>query len=146
MLTVHVLGPVEVRRDGVPLDLGGPLQRAVIAHLAIDVGRVVSVERLIDRLWGDDPPRTPLGTLQSYVSRLRRTIEPAREAGAAPQVLVSEAPGYVLRVPVDDVDVHRFTAIVTEARAATAAGYAAQALERFDASLALWRGPALAGV
>ena len=63
-----------------------------------------------------------------------------------PQVLVSEAPGYVLRVPVDDVDVHRFTAIVTEARAATAAGYAAQALERFDAALALWRGPALAGV
>ena len=74
----------------------------MIAHLAIDVGRVVSVERLIDRLWGDEPPRTPLGTLQSYVSRLRRTIEPAREAGAAPQVLVSEAPGYVLRVPVDD--------------------------------------------
>ena len=57
MLTVHVLGPVEVRRDGVALDLGGPQQRAVIAHLAIDVGRVVSVERLIDRLWGEEPPR-----------------------------------------------------------------------------------------
>jgi DNA-binding SARP family transcriptional activator len=146
VLTVHVLGPVEVRRDGAPLDLGGPQQRAVIAHLAIDVGRVVSVERLIDRLWGDEPPRTPLGTLQSYVSRLRRVIEPAREAGTAPQVLVSEAPGYVLRLPPDAVDVHRFMTMVNEARTAAAAGYANQALERFDAALALWRGPALAGV
>jgi len=143
---VHVLGPVEVHRDGVPLDLGGPQQRAVIAHLAIDAGRVLSVERLIDRLWGDQPPRTPLGTLQSYVSRLRRAIEPAREAGAAPQVLVSEAPGYVLRIPPDAVDVHRFTTMVNEARTAAAAGYANQALERFDNALALWRGPALAGV
>ncbi len=146
MLTVQVLGPVEVRRDGVALDLGGPQQRAVIAHLAIDVGRVVSVERLIDRLWGDEPPRTPLGTLQSYVSRLRRTVEPQREAGVAPQILVSEAPGYVLRLAPDAVDVHSFTAIVNEARGAAAAGYAAQALEPFDAALALWRGPALAGV
>lgn len=146
MLTVHVLGPVEVRRDGVALDLGGPQQRAVIAHLAIDVGRVVSVERLIDRLWGEEPPRTPLGTLQSYVSRLRRAVEPQREAGAPPQVLVSEAPGYVLRLAPEAVDVHRFTAIVNEARGAAAAGYATQALEHFDAALALWRGPALAGV
>ena len=146
VLTVHVLGPVEVHRDGVAVDLGGPQQRAVIAHLALDVGRVVSVERLIDRLWGDEPPRTPLGTLQSYVSRLRRTVEPAREAGAAPQVLVSEAPGYVLRLPPEAVDVHRFTAIVNDARSAAAAGYASQALEHFDAALDLWRGPALAGV
>ena len=146
MLTVHVLGPVEVHRDGVAVDLGGPQQRAVIAHLAIDVGRVVSVERLIDRLWGDQPPRTPLGTLQSYVSRLRRAVEPAREAGAAPQVLVSEAPGYVLRLAPEAIDVHRFTAIVNEARSAAAAGYASQALEHFDAALALWRGPAFAGV
>lgn len=146
MLTVHVLGPVEVRRDGVALDLGGPQQRAVIAHLAIDAGRVVSVERLIDRLWGEQPPRTPLGTLQSYVSRLRRVVEPPREAGAAPQILVSEAPGYVLRLDPDAVDVHRFAVIVNEARSAAAAGYATQALEHFDAALALWRGPALAGV
>jgi DNA-binding SARP family transcriptional activator len=146
VLTVHVLGPVEVHRDGVAVDLGGPQQRAVIAHLAIDVGRVVSVERLIDRLWGDQPPRTPLGTLQSYVSRLRRAVEPAREAGVAPHALVSEAPGYVLRLAPEAVDVHRFTAIVNEARSAAAAGYAAQALGHFDAALALWRGPALAGV
>ena len=146
MLAVQVLGPVEVRRDGEALDLGGPQQRAVIAHLALDAGRVVSVERLIDRLWGDTPPRTPLGTLQSYVSRLRRAIEPAREAGGAPQVLVSEAPGYVLRIPPEQIDVHRFAALVAAARTAAAAGDHVTALDRFDAALALWRGPALAGV
>ena len=145
-LSIGVLGPVEVVRDGELLDLGGPQQRALIAHLALDVGRVVPVERLIDRLWGDDPPRTGLGTLQSYVSRLRRVLEPGRPAGTAAQVLVSEAPGYALRVPPEAVDVHRFTATLAEARRSAAAGYAAQALAQFDAALALWRGEALAGV
>lgn len=146
VLTVHVLGPVEVLRDGQPLDLGGPQPRAIIAHLAIDAGRVVSVERLIDRLWGDEPPRTPLGTLQSYVSRLRRVVEPARTAGAAAQVLVSEAPGYVLQVPLEQIDVHRFGMLVADARRAAAAHEHARALELLDTALALWRGPALAGL
>lgn len=146
MLTVGVLGPVEVLRDGVALDLGGPQQRAVVAHLAIDAGRVVPVERLIDRVWGDQPSRTPLGTLQSYVSRLRRVLEPDRPAGTPPQVLVSEAPGYVLRVEPGAVDAHAFTARLGEARQAAAAGYASQALQHFDSALALWRGSALAGV
>ena len=77
VLTVHVLGPVEVHRDGVAVDLGGPQQRAVIAHLALDVGRVVSVERLIDRLWGDEPPRTPL-----HPPELCVTPAPGCRAGA----------------------------------------------------------------
>lgn len=146
VLTVHLLGPVEVRREGVAVELGGPQQRAVIAHLALEPDRVVSVERLIDRIWGDDPPRTPLGTLQSYVSRLRRAIEPQRGAGIAPRILVSEAPGYVLRIPPQDIDVHRFRALVAEARAELAAERAAAALAKFDQAAALWRGPALAGV
>lgn len=146
MLTVHVLGSVEVQRDGQPLELGGPQQRAVIAHLALDAGRIVSVERLIDRLWGDEPPRTPLGTLQSYVSRLRRSLEQNRGPGAAPEVLVSEAPGYILRLAPEQIDVHRFRALVAEARAAAAGGHNERALSRFDQALALWRGPALAGV
>lgn len=146
VLTVHLLGPVEVRIDGSPVDLGGPQQRAVVAHLALEAGHVVSVERLIDRLWGDDPPRTPLGTLQSYVSRLRRAVEPRRATGAAPELLVSEAPGYVLRVGAEQVDVHRFRALVDDARRAGAEGDHAGALARLDAALALWRGPALAGI
>jgi DNA-binding SARP family transcriptional activator len=143
---VDLLGPIEVRVDGVPVDLGGPQQRAVVAHLALEAGHVVSVERLIDRLWGDDPPRTPLGTLQSYVSRLRRALEPRRPTGAAPELLVSEAPGYVLRVDPEQVDVHRFRSLVLDARRVTDAGDHVGALARLDAALALWRGPALAGI
>jgi DNA-binding SARP family transcriptional activator len=142
MLTVHLLGAVELRRDGEALELGGPQQRAVIAHLALAPGRVVSVERLIDRLWGEQPPRTPLGTLQSYVSRLRRAVEPSRGAGAAPQVLVSEAPGYVLQVPAENVDVHQFRRLATDGRTAAAAGdhvRAAAALRCCDRDLA-WAG------
>jgi DNA-binding SARP family transcriptional activator len=146
MLTVHVLGPVEVHRDGRPIDLGGPQPRTIIAHLALEAGRVVSVEKLIDRLWGDDPPGTPLGTLQSYISRLRRAVEPARATGAAPQVLVSEAPGYVLNVPPEQIDVHRFGALAAEGRGLAAAGNAGGALAKFDQALALWRGPALVGL
>ena len=144
MLTVHLLGPVEVRRDGKSLDLGGPQPRAVIAHLALDAGRVVSVERLVDRLWGDDPPRTPLGTLQSYVSRLRRCLEPDRAAGTEPHVLVTEAPGYALRIPAEQIDVHRFRRLVADARRALADGDDETALHDLDEALALWRGPALA--
>lgn len=146
VLDVHLLGPVEVHRHGIPIELGGPQQRAVLAHLALDAGRVVSVERLVDRLWGDEVPKAPLGTLQSYVSRLRRALEPDRGPGAAPQVLVSEAPGYVLRMAEDQVDVHRFRRLVAEGRTAAAEGRTEAAVTAFDTALALWRGPALAGV
>ncbi|MEZ5249686.1 MAG: BTAD domain-containing putative transcriptional regulator [Ilumatobacteraceae bacterium] len=117
----------------------GPQQRAVVAHLALDAGHVVSVERLIDRLWGDEPPRTPLGTLQSYVSRLRRAIEPRRATGAPPEVLVSEAPGYVLRVSPEQVDVHRFRQLLAAARRAAADADHARAVDVLDEALGLWR-------
>ena len=142
VLTVQVLGPVEVSRDGAPVDLGGPQQRSVIAHLALEAGHVVPVDRLVDRLWGDEPPRSPLGTLQSYVSRLRRALEPDRRQGEAPTVLVSEAPGYVLRLAPGQIDLQRFRDLVAGARGAPPA----QALRDLDAALGLWRGPALAGV
>ncbi|HSJ91289.1 MAG TPA: BTAD domain-containing putative transcriptional regulator [Ilumatobacter sp.] len=146
MLTVHVLGRVEVRRDGTPVDLGGPQQRAVIAHLALEADRVVSVERLIDRIWGDDPPRTPVGTLQSYVSRLRRAIEPGRPAGAPAEVLVSEAAGYRLALVPEQVDHSRFAGLVDVARSAHLAGDPATAVEQYDQALALWTGEPLSGI
>ena len=102
--------------------------------------------RLIERLWGDDPPRTPLGTLQSYVSRLRRAVEPARAAGAAPQVLVSEAPGYVLHVPLEQIDVHRFGALVADARRDAAAGNPLAALRAVRRGAGAVARTALAGV
>ncbi|WP_162942080.1 AfsR/SARP family transcriptional regulator [Desertimonas flava] len=145
-LSIRLLGAVEVRIEGTPVDIGGTQPRAIIAHLALDAGRIVPVDRLITRLWDEEPPRTPLGTLQSYVSRLRRLLEPQRAAGAPPSVLVSEAPGYVLVVPRTQVDVHRFTALADEARSALGADDPARALSAADRALALWLGDPLAGI
>jgi DNA-binding SARP family transcriptional activator len=143
---IRILGPVDVARDGLTLDLGGPQPRAVIAHLALAQGRVVPVERLVTRLWGEQPPAAPLASLQTTLSRLRRLLEPDRPAGVAPTVIASEAPGYVLNVPRDHVDLHRFRDLALDGRRAAAAGHPAQALDRFAAALAEWRGPALAGL
>ena len=72
-LLLHLLGPLSASLDGAPLDLGSPKQRAVLAVLALEAGRVVSTDRLIDLLWGDDAPRAG-ATLQTYVSNLRRIL------------------------------------------------------------------------
>lgn len=146
MLEIGLLGPVTVCRDGDVLELGGPQPRAVVAHLALEAGRVVPVDRLIRRLWGDDPPGAPLISLQSVISRLRKLLEPDRPAGVAATVLASEPPGYVLRLPREYVDVHRFHQLVARARDAAATGSYGRALSLLDDALALWRGPALAGL
>jgi DNA-binding SARP family transcriptional activator len=143
---VRLLGPVDVIVDGVALDLGGSQPRAVIAHLALDLGRVVPVERLVARLWGEFPPTSPLASLQTTLSRLRRLIEPDRAAGTPPTVIVSEAPGYALRLERDSIDLARFRDRALEGRRAAAVSRPQQALAHFDAALAEWRGAALGGL
>ncbi|MES9605064.1 BTAD domain-containing putative transcriptional regulator [Actinomadura sp. NPDC000929] len=130
-----VLGPVEVRADGAVVPVGGPLVRALLAMLLLDAGRLVPVERLIDGLYGEEPPSGAANALQSQVSRLRR--------GLGDPALVEGTPaGYRIAVRREDVDVHRFQRLVADAKAAgrhEAAGLLREAL-------GLWRGPALAGV
>ncbi|HEX6656847.1 MAG TPA: BTAD domain-containing putative transcriptional regulator, partial [Ilumatobacter sp.] len=145
-LDIRLLGPVEVLADGHSLELGGPQPRAVVAHLALEHGRVVSVERLVARLWGEQPPASPLASLQTTLSRLRRVLEPDRAPGAPPAVIASEAPGYVLRLPPDAVDLIRFRQLALDGRRAAAAALHREARERFEAALAEWRGPALGGI
>src|SRR5262249_16614092 len=82
----RLLGPIEARSDGNALELGGPRQRAVLGLLLLEANRVVSADRLIDGVWGEQAPETAAGTLQSYVSRLRKVL------GA--DVLRSAPPGY----------------------------------------------------
>src|SRR4051794_36777443 len=116
-LDVRVLGPFEVVRDGVVVDVGGPRQRAVLAHLALARGRGVPGDRLIDRWWGDDVPSSATGTLHSYISRLRAALEPGRR-GSGATVLVSEAPGYALRLVPGAIDLDRFDELAASGRAA----------------------------
>ncbi|MBA2956601.1 AAA family ATPase [Nocardioides sp. CGMCC 1.13656] len=144
-MEVSVLGPVAVALDGAPVDLGTPKQRSLVAALALSRGRAVSVDAIVDLLWGDAPPGAVGATLQGYVSQLRRVLEPDRPRRAPATVLVTVAPGYALRTAADSLDVARFERAVEDAHRLLAGGDATAAqLEEtagsLDEALALWRG------
>jgi DNA-binding SARP family transcriptional activator len=135
-----LLGSLSVLDDaGQPLDLGGNQSRAVLGVLLAAGGRVVTAEALVDILWGEDPPASAPGTLQSYISRLRRELE----RGGAARMLLWDPPGYRLAVDAGDVDFRRFEALADEGRTLLAGGRPAEAREVLLAADALWRGPAL---
>lgn len=134
-----VLGPLEViDDDGNPVDVGGRQPRLVLAALIAAGGRVVGTDALVDLIWRDRPPASAAGTLQSYVSRLRRVLEPV--GGAQ---LVYEHGGYRLELPADLVDADHFDSLAAAGRDDLAAGRPFDAQRHLAAALALWRGPAL---
>jgi WD40 repeat protein/DNA-binding SARP family transcriptional activator len=131
----QLLGPLEVWEEDERLLLGGPKQRLVLAHLLLRANQVMPADRLIDQVWGEEPPDAARSALQAYVSRLRRSLGPGRLQG--------RPPGYVLRATPDEVDVLCFDDLVGQARRRAAAEPRA-AVRLLDEALALWRGPALA--
>lgn len=142
---VCVLGPFEAHWRGTPLNLGGAKQQAVLALLAVEANNVVSVDRLLDWVWpdGDDPRRA--GTLQVYVSNLRRVLAPVAEEIGRPLV-VTQRPGYLLRLDVGQSDLLSFEASCDDADRAIADGRTADAVRSYRAALQLWRGDPLAGL
>ncbi|MEW9548880.1 BTAD domain-containing putative transcriptional regulator [Nonomuraea sp. NPDC050783] len=138
MLTFTALGPFQAWADGAPLDLGGQRQRAVLARLLVAGGRAVPVNTLIDELWPGNPPAQALSTIQGYVSRLRRALEPGRAPREEAEVLVSAPPGYALRAETGQVDAWRFESLVKSE------GPPGQVWAAMESALGLWRGPALA--
>lgn len=141
---VRVLGAFAVHVAGAPADLGGPRRRSVLARLAAAHGRMVPADRLVEDLWaGTAPPRAAAG-LQSFVSHLRRALEPGRPPRTPARVLVTEPPGYALRLPDDAVDAWRFDALIDGAARRLAAGDPSGARRDAEAALAEWRGPAYA--
>ncbi|MBB5868760.1 DNA-binding SARP family transcriptional activator/Tfp pilus assembly protein PilF [Allocatelliglobosispora scoriae] len=136
----RVLGPVTVAGPGGPAELVGGRQRTLVGLLALAGGSVVSRDRLVDALWGEDPPRTALRTLHSHVSRVRQALE----AAGLPDLLLTREPGYTLAIPRDCVDAHRFDAAVLRARTALDAGAWADAAAGLQEALGLWHGDALA--
>ena len=132
----RVLGPLEAWDEGRGLSLGGPKPRALLTVLLLHVNEVVTSDRLIDELWGEDSPEDASAALRVNISRLRKAL---------PQdVLVTRSPGYVLVVERDALDLHRFERLVDEGRSLLARGLAADAAKRLRDALSLWRGPALA--
>jgi predicted ATPase/DNA-binding SARP family transcriptional activator len=134
-MELGILGPLEVRDGSGPVRVPGAKERALLADLLVNAGRVVSADRLVEDLWGEDPPGNPANTLQGRVSALRRALGPAGSG-----LVVTRPPGYALEAGPEAVDAARFERLVAEAEAA-APPAAARLLE---AALALWRGPALA--
>jgi predicted ATPase/DNA-binding SARP family transcriptional activator len=142
-VTIRVLGPVEVQAPGHPAVSPAPSVRALLARLALTPGRVISVDALTDALWGEQLPADAANALQIRVSKLRRALT---GAGLDGTVIATRAPGYVLVLPPDAVDAHRFEQAAARGRAAALAGDQGAALEHHTAALALWRGTALADV
>src|SRR5689334_4484453 len=140
---IRVLGPLEAEVEGARADLGGPLQRAVLALLLMERGRVASVDRMIDQLWRGEPPPRAIASLQAYVSNLRRILEPGRARRAQARILVSAPPGYAVRLPDEAVDAWRFESLLAAARK-EASGQSERARQQLEQALALWRGPAYA--
>jgi len=135
----RVLGPVGAQAGTIELDLGGLRQRAVLARLLVARGKVVPVRTLLFDLWDDDAARNALSSLQVYVSRLRRVLEPDRPRGGPNRLLVTVASGYALRAAPDQVDALRFEdAVRTAGERLTERPQAARAA--LESALASWRG------
>jgi DNA-binding SARP family transcriptional activator len=132
----RILGPLEVRREGRPVQIGGAKERALLAILLLHAGEPVSVDRLIDELWGESPPATARKSVQVRVAGLRRAL--------GDEVVITTGDGYLLRPRPNQLDLHRFEQLLSDGSDALAAGDHTRALATLDEALALWRGPALA--
>jgi DNA-binding SARP family transcriptional activator len=128
----RILGPLEVLDDGRTVPLGGPRQRALLAVLLTRSNQVVSTDSLIDELWGAEPPKAALNTIQHFVSQLRKSLGEG--------MIVTRPPGYLVRVDGEALDLRRFERLVAEAQNSEP-GDAARLLHE---ALGLWRGPPLA--
>jgi predicted ATPase/DNA-binding SARP family transcriptional activator len=133
----RILGPLEVRREGHTLTLGGSKQRALLTILLTQPNKVLAVDRLTELLWGDDAPATAAHAIEVYVSQLRKTLEPG---GAPYRMLLTSTAGYCLRIDPGEVDVVQFQNLVSSAEQLSPE----RALVQLNQALALWRGAALA--
>jgi class 3 adenylate cyclase/DNA-binding winged helix-turn-helix (wHTH) protein len=140
-LEFRILGPLEVADGDRQLEVRGHRQRALLALLLLNANQVVSSNRLIDELWGETPPESGATALQVRLSQLRKALQGGSTNGA---LVVTQSPGYVLRIDPERVDAHRFERLVTEARALAADRGPARAAAILREALGLWRGPALA--
>jgi DNA-binding SARP family transcriptional activator len=140
LIEFRILGPLEVVRDGRSLEIGAGKRRALLAVLLLHANEVVSTDRLIDDLWGEQAPSTAPKILQGYVSQLRKVLATGEGDG---QLLVTRPPGYALRLEDGQLDTQRFASLAARGRAALAADAAGDAAAVLREALALWRGPPL---
>ncbi|MEU7886236.1 BTAD domain-containing putative transcriptional regulator [Microbispora bryophytorum] len=132
-LRFGLLGPIEVRKNGRPVPLGSPKQRALLTALLLEPNRVVSIDRLVMAVWDEEPPHSAVANIRTYVNRLRGTLGEGDRLAARP-------PGYVLTAHSGELDVTEFADALRQGRKALAAGRPEEALRHLSAALARWRG------
>lgn len=137
-MEIRVLGPVEAWAAGRQVEIGAPRQRAVLAAIAVDVGRPVLVDDLVDRIWGEHPPQRARHALYVYIARLRRAL--AESDGR----LVRRSGGYLLDADADLVDLHRFRSLIAAAHEPRRTDTDRSSLSR--RALTLWRGTPLGDI
>lgn len=146
-MSIELLGPLSVRINYVPVMPAAAKPRQVLAMLALNAGRVVTVSTLIEELWGDQPPPSALTTLQTYILDLRKRMAAALGPGMDPKRLLRTRHfGYLLDAQDAQVDIEEFGRLALAGRAAAEAGDFRDAAELLGCALALWRGPALVDV
>lgn len=137
-----VLGPIEVRHGDQEVAVGRRKERAVLALLLAAANRTVALDRIVDTLWGDEPPDQAISSLHAYISNLRRRLEPDRPPRSPASRLVTRPPGYALVVEPEEVDAHLFESIVADSSRVGRAGDLREAERLMTEALNLWRGPA----
>jgi basic membrane lipoprotein Med (substrate-binding protein (PBP1-ABC) superfamily)/DNA-binding SARP family transcriptional activator len=135
----RILGALEVSADGAVAELGPPKQRALLAILLLHAGEIVPIDRLIDLLWGENPPRTAGHSIQIYISDLRKAIE--RLDGR--RVLATRPPGYQLDADPASIDARQFERLVEDGTRKLRSGDREGGAQDIRAALRLWKGPAL---
>ena len=145
-LDLRLLGPLTVTVDGQPVPVGGPRQMAVLARLMLTPDQVVTMDQLVDSVWDGDEPARPQVAVRSYISNLRRAIEPNRRRRSADTCLVGSPSGYRLAVDPGAIDWVRFERLVEEGRSRLAGGDASGAVALLDRARSLWAGVPCSGL
>jgi DNA-binding SARP family transcriptional activator len=142
-LTIRILGPLAAARDGAAISLGPVRQQVVLGILATSPNEVIGRSQLSDALWGETPPRNAVTMIQSYVSGLRRMLDPINRARARDGLIVVAGSGYRMNITADQLDLLRFTELASEARIARDGGDLAVCCRTLSRALDLWQGDPL---
>jgi DNA-binding SARP family transcriptional activator len=145
-LRFELLGDVRALRDGREVDLGPAKQRAVLAVLLLNAGRSVPTNRIVDAVWGDDPPENGANVVQKYVAGLRRVLDPDRPPRTPGELISRTGGGYQVNAGPGGLDVEQFRAGAARAARERDAGHLNEASGLLSRALDRWRGPALAGL
>ncbi|MFB4424412.1 BTAD domain-containing putative transcriptional regulator [Streptomyces sp. QL37] len=140
-----VLGPVEVRGENGPCAPTSPMARQVLLLLLAHANRVVPLEKLVEELWGDSPPRLARKTVQTYIYQVRKALREGERTGDRPRV-ATEPRGYRIRVEKGEFDLWRFQELCRQGQAAQMKGDAFTTSAACDEALSLWRGQPFSGV